>query len=326
MLTKASGAALALVPPLVIAMRGDWRQLTNWRLWLAPVPVVLTAVPWTLATYHLTKDGMIDMPLLAYVKEAFVFYSSSMPDAVSGLVIIGTLAAAIILMNSKRRISTTAATLIALCVGTFILYLVVRSGMDRRYLLPLAPPMMLATLWAASCVCRGRACAVVTCVVALIAHVTVTPSHSKAVSGFTEAAAWLEQNTPAGGNVLVSSDARGEGAFTAALAFAEHDRVHSKWRIVRSSKFLAASDWIGRDYKSRFDTNEALRDGLQSEHIAWLLDDEAIPANYMLPHHQQLAQWLKSPASSVVSEAISIPTARAATDAKGIIKLQRITP
>ena len=324
MLTKASGAALAFLPLLAIALRCDWRLLWNWRLWLAPLPVILTAIPWTLATYHLTKDGMVDTPLPVYFMEALHFYTSSLPDAVSWIALAGALVAVILCVKNRRKPSPAAASLVAMFAGIFVLYLVVRSGMDRRYLLPLASPLILATCWTLEQLFSARWKSAACVIAALAGCFSVTQPNAKSVTGFSEAAAFLVQKAPTGGNILVSSDARGEGAFIAELAFATDDRLHSPWRIVRSSKFLASSDWVGRSYHARFENAEALRDGLANDDITWVLDDMGIPDDYVLLHHRQLHEWLGSEAPRPFTEVARMSSMRATKTEPHFIVLRHV--
>jgi hypothetical protein len=65
-LTKGSGLLLALVPPVALLLTGRLKAVLAPKLWLAPLPVLLLAVPWLLATSHITAEGMSADPLSEY--------------------------------------------------------------------------------------------------------------------------------------------------------------------------------------------------------------------------------------------------------------------
>lgn len=298
MLTKASGAALVLVPPIAIALTGRWKLLLNWRLWLAPVPVLLTAVPWTLRTYKITKEGMVDMTVAQYFPEAVKFYFGELVPSLGVVLVGGTLGAIALALHGwftrGWRPSPLAAALIALTFSTLLLYCVSPSGLSARYLLPLAPAALLATIWVIdrsvkmfSGAANASLASLSVAILALVVQFVFPGSDSrgKHMSGFSETAEKL-LTSDSSGRVLISSDARGEGALTAELAFRITRREESPWQVVRASKFMASSDWIGREYESKFADTAALAAALKSEHVAWVIHDTGIPAERELAHHR----------------------------------------
>ncbi|MDG2125342.1 MAG: hypothetical protein P8J87_16685, partial [Verrucomicrobiales bacterium] len=66
-LTKASGLLLAIVPPTTCLLSGRIKLLLDKRLWVAPLPVALTVIPWILATRHITQEGMLETPVSEFI-------------------------------------------------------------------------------------------------------------------------------------------------------------------------------------------------------------------------------------------------------------------
>ncbi len=292
MLIKGSGIALALVPPFAIALTRRWHLIGNWRLWLAPLPVAVTAVPWTLATKRITAEGMVDTPLLQYVREAIAFYGWAAGYSFGWLILAA--AAAGLCFGFRKRISPLAASLIAMAAGVLALYLVVPTGFSSRYLLPLAPPLLIAASLGIAEVCRltnilrhGVWALAVFAILSVIMLGSVKP---KDTSGFgAVASSLLQSHSPT--RVLVSSDARGEGSLIAELAFRLPDRLTTEWTVERATKFLASSDWIGRGYALRFKDAAALDTGLRDEGIHLIVVDAGLPAYHHQPHHDLIAAW-----------------------------------
>jgi hypothetical protein len=310
-LTKASGVALALVPPLSIVLLRRWRLLTNWRLWLAPLPVLVTALPWTLMTMEITQEGMQSKSAAEYLPEAFAFYAHAAGYTFGALILLAAFVAIAralpVLWKRDSTPNTCMVSMGAFCLALLALYLAAPTGLSSRYLLPMVPPLLIAAAFAFRagrrvwthpsaeefCIGIGAACS----------FIFIFPVHHKVASGFGELAAGLTTRA-SGGKVLVSSDARGEGSLIAEMAFRTADRCASPWTIVRASKFMASSDWIGRDYQTAFATRENFAAALRREQIQWVIDDRDVPPAYLQKHHQQLREWCggMTPAAQVQPE------------------------
>jgi hypothetical protein len=90
--------------------------------------------------------------------------------------------------------------------------------------------------------------------------------------------------------LLVSSDARGEGAFVSEVAILDDRRPSHT--VDRSSKVLAQSDWLGRGYREAFVSDEELRSFLREEQYDGILVDEGIPEMFLRPHNHRIARVL----------------------------------
>ncbi len=296
-LVKGSAMALALVPVISIIVLRRWTLLKRLAFWIAPLPVVLTALPWTLLTMEITNEGMLDQSVASYFPQAFKYYSEA------SLYTFGWVLLAVAMLGLGRWIygavkhrnpSPLAVSMLGFAVALVGLYLVSPTGLSARYLLPLAPLLVIAAahgwwLWRADAHPDGYR-HVALLVLIIQSHFFVEGGPSKVASGFSSVARHLLESGPPG-KVLVVSDARGEGGLVAELAFLSPDRLKQPWTVVRGSKFMSKSDWIGRGYQAAFESAEEFRAAAQRESIAWVVEDTGVPEGYVQRHHQQLAEW-----------------------------------
>jgi hypothetical protein len=104
----------------------------------------------------------------------------------------------------------------------------------------------------------------------------------KTARGFARAAdTMLAEGLPPNVTALVSSDPVGEGAFVAEVATRAPDR---RTMVLRASKLLATSTWMGANYALKYLSDEALLDALDRARVEYVaLDDASDEA-----HHRQL--------------------------------------
>lgn len=318
-LTKASAVALALVPPLSILILRRWRLLVNWRLFLAPLPVLVTALPWMLMTMKITQEGMQSKTVSEYLPEALAFYTSAVGGTFGVVALLaGSLAVMQALVSLSRadenQANACVACLAAFGVALAVLYLVSPTGLSSRYLLPLVPPVLIA---AAFFFREGRrfsnhrfAAELCTLAGAVLSLGFVLPVHHKVASGYSQVAASISSHA-AGGKVLISSDARGEGGVIAEMAFLIPDRCEPPWTLVRSSKFMASSEWTGRDYRAAFSSRGDFLAALKRDQIRLIVEDRDVPLIYRQRHHDQMLEWGAGfePVAEFRSERQGLPSA-----------------
>lgn len=337
-LTKGSGLLLAPVPVIATLLAGRLGLLRRFSWWLAALPVALLAGPWLLFTAGITQEGMIETRLSTFFIEAATFYAQSLPRAASWtLTVLGLVLALPMTFHSlwkRQPLSPTEAALWGGLVGGILLLLLVPAGLTSRYLIPLLPPFLLLALAAAQRLLGPRLPplegALPWLLSALIVAETLRPPQ-KTLSGYQQAAAHLlslPASSPSERRWLIASDARGEGAFIAAVCFGlnEPDRLARRTRLLRGSKELASSDWLGRDYQSRASNPAALTHLLNELRVDGLLLDDALPADKQPAHLQLLAQTLAHPDSGWQASA-RFPIQRADGAAeKNLLLFERIPP
>jgi hypothetical protein len=139
--------------------------------------------------------------------------------------------------------------------GMTLVLLLVPVGLSTRYMLTLAPPVMLASAYGLALLpwpvkLERWSPPVLLLGFALLPLLNADIWPTKDVHGFETAVSrsGLPVQGEAKQNWLVASDPNGEGAVIAAAAFACPQRSPSLLRVYRGSKELSSSDWMGRGY------------------------------------------------------------------------------
>ena len=308
-LTKAAGLFLALAPALVIILSGRWRVLKNWRFWMAPIPVIIFALPWMLYSWKITADGLSSEPLGQYAKHAVAFYSGAVVREIgwAGLILLVLGLAARWLKNcieNEKKISWAIHGSAILSLLAF--YICTPSGLDERYLLPILPSALILALYGVeSLVAMLRPSPQVS----LTAKVAATVAAVVIVLGawrptgklFTGAEACIQQSLAhekGATCLLVSGSANTEGALVAAAALNPH---HDSLTVIRATKALAETDWMGRNYVSKYKEPSVLLSYLHSAHVAYVILDTPVTGDSTFPHEFLLAQTLKDAGSHTSS-------------------------
>ncbi|MDB6137169.1 MAG: hypothetical protein JWO94_241 [Verrucomicrobiaceae bacterium] len=315
-LTKGSGWMLALLPPLAIAFTGRWSLLLKPSLWVAPVPVIVLALPWQLYSYGMTEGGMSGLTPMQHFQTALPFYFDAAVDSfgipVLLLLICGLTWEACQAMRGRRQNATLAASLWALFLTGWMIALTIPAGTSSRYFIPITSPMILFALWAGW---RGAQhwlssrLAAWAAVLTVGASLAVGLSHktlAKDAHGFHESVRLIAQ---APGATLVCADARGEGALVADAAFNPVLQSSAGFAMLRATKELSSQDWIGRGYVLAFQDDEAIREHLKKRNVRWVLLDDSVTGIYRQPHFDQLKHALQSPDSGwLVSGSVPVST------------------
>lgn len=310
-LTKAAGLLLALVPPLWIVLGRRFDLLGKRALWLAPIPVLLFALPWTAMTYSITKEGARDIGFGAYIAESVPFYAGGLLR-VFGVVLL--VLAALGAWRALRSGKGLALGCVVLFCSTIVFFVIVPSGLDDRYLLVVVPVVLLLAALGGSWLCglapqRARPALWVAVLVGCVFSAGGFVSPDKFSDGYSQAIAAIGKDADgAKVHALASSDARGEGALIASSAFRSDRRPAGDLLVARGSKMLADVKWLGQDYELKFGSSAALREKLL-ESVDYLIVDTAIPPGRRRPDHDSIERMLAEyPAD--FSELASVPTRR----------------
>lgn len=299
-LTKGSGLLLALIPPFAIVFSGRFRTLLAVKLWLAPIPVLLFAVPWLVMTTKITSEGMSEAPLSEYLLNAIPYYLTESIN-VLGFVLIILVALAFVTavkrIRRKKGLPETEAVLWALAIAVVVFYCAVPSGLDGRYLLPLIPPVIILALLSLSHLAgnlREQYPALsgkwLVLAGALAVGFEMSRPAIKVYAGPTQAVERLLDESDEPLNLLVCSDARGEGALIAAAALLAPDRVV----VQRGTKLLSTSDWLGREYTETFSNEEEMLELLDRSGITHVVIDQSVPETDVWLHQTSMHEAIHS--------------------------------
>jgi 4-amino-4-deoxy-L-arabinose transferase-like glycosyltransferase len=288
-LTKHNAFALALLPPLAIAVAGRWRLLRSWTLWLIPAVVLVICLPWHVFTWDVVRYA------------SGLGKSSVSKGAAKNLAILvrepGLLFLPLTALGVWSRLIPRArpngfwCSLFALGVSEWVFHSLIHPLSASRYLLPALASSILFTVAGLQWVAQhwrgprlgriGSETILAGLVLALFALTTFRiPVRSN--RGFAKAAdAMLASGMQENATALVSSDTVGEGAFVAEVAAREPlpQRI-----VLRGSKLLASGDWTGKEYEARYADDASLMAALDRARVEFIAIDDA---NDEL-HHLQL--------------------------------------
>lgn len=335
-LIKGSGWMLALLPPVAIVLSRCWRLLITPSLWLAPLPVLLLALPWQWFSFRFTEEGMSGMSPAEHLMAAMPFYGDVLVRHY-GWLVAGVMGGAMVRLMWRwchgAKVSAVESVWWALLFSGVVMMMVVPAGLTSRYFLPLSAPLLLLTVleldrfsdWLKFP--RWVKMGAITLAITLSSGSLLSiPLLNKEVTGFAEAVLMTVkedgQRSDRGENtVLVCSDPRGEGAMIVAAAFDERARSLENFQMVRASKVLAEIDWLGRGNDNRFSNEEALLKFLKEERVGWVMVDQSVRAEKRPSYFWQLS---KAMASSVKDWSLWREVqVRRSEDDGGIIQIYR---
>jgi dolichyl-phosphate-mannose-protein mannosyltransferase len=299
-LTKGTGLALALVPPVALLLTGKWHLLKRPSLWGAALIVAILAGPWTWMFREVTRASWAADSLdVQFLRWAIPFYAGEWAAAIGlAFVPLACLGVWATLGTTARRHAAHGIwpASAALIVGLLLLLVVTPAGTEARYLMPIIPPTILfcaAGVWALSDLTADWSRYVRIAAAALFIGLAAWSTAGATVKNETgyEAVvkAVLERGDAAKARLLIVSDAVGEGQFIAEMAMREHRPGHT---IRRASKVLSSSSWTGRNYRLLVRNPDHFLSLLASENIDLLVVDQTVPRP--LPHDRIVLEALRT--------------------------------
>jgi 4-amino-4-deoxy-L-arabinose transferase-like glycosyltransferase len=321
-LTKAGGIVLALIPPAVILITGRWTLLKTLSLWASALTVAILCAPWFLFTAAITEEGMAAYSP-AYHLNALTYYLNALPANLGRILMLPLITGYLWLPLHLHRVHNGPglipgiwAAILALPPCLLAIYVALPTGLDDRYWLPALPSLILiiaAGLWLPARALAAkffpakspdsRHSPTLPIATALFALFTlgftftafrvppkIAHGYAHALTDSTHALTDSPGPIPQGSRILISSDARGEGAVIAQAAFLDHK--NRSLQILRASKELAETDWMAADYQLRAQDTAQMAQLLHGLQLKFILFDNSLTPRQALPHHQILRQTL----------------------------------
>jgi len=303
-MTKGNALFLVLLPPFAVGIGGRWDALRSRGIWLAALPVVLLAVPWT---WYFLGDVVTGwrgvLPSAEHMSSAVTSYATGLRRSIG---LLGTALFAIglwvQLVRGGARQSTHAALWVSaagLLAAVVLFHLLVPADIGMRHLIPAYPAIvMFLAAGAHHCTCwlggrglgRKTASAIVLCSAALAFGVEAFMPPTKNVEGYRTAALIVLEHTGAdqASTSLIVSDAQGEGAFIVEVAI--RDRHRPRHVVWRATNLLSLATWAGRGYQLRADGDDDVVRLLEQAAIRFVVMDRAFKP---LPHQRQLERVIQ---------------------------------
>ena len=317
-LTKGSALGLAGIPVFSLLLTRRWHDLKTLSWWGAGIPVALFAAPWMLWSVRFTQEGFTgDSPAAFFVK-AVGEYASMAPWFFGWPLLLGL--AVVAVKAVMGRLDGFRAALMATCLGMQGIAMVVPAGFSPRYLLPSLIPVLVLVVLEVPRLLQEKRAKVLASLLLLATTALLWRAKTKDVHGFAKA---IETAAAEGQRAwLVSSDGRGEGAMIAAAAFRTPDRIATTRRILRGSKEIAETDWVGSHYETKFANDAALLAHLDKTEVDVVFVDLSMPADQQKPHETKLKQALAT-APQVWEKLPDQPVTRLADTPPGTLEIYR---
>jgi 4-amino-4-deoxy-L-arabinose transferase-like glycosyltransferase len=297
-MTKANGFALALVPPLAIALTGRWALLRKPGFWAPAGIVAAICLPWYLLTFRAMKEGWqgsTDPKFL--LGSVAVINLRDLNSHLGAAVIVAALAGIwVTVLRARRTADPLWVVSLAGLIAVYIFHTFVAPVREARHLVPAIPIAFCFAAAGVRALAGRNRIAGVCAAVAIVAgfYIQTFAVVRKPSYGASRAAAVLSEARYNAANILVASeDAIGEGAIIAETAMLQPAPSR---RIVRASKLLGTSLWDGSEYRLAAPDANAVVAALESSRVSVVvLANTASLTTW--PHYSLLVSTIKDNAA-----------------------------
>jgi GT2 family glycosyltransferase len=292
-LTKANAFALALTVPLAVAFDRAWPVLRKPAFWL-PVPVVVVvAGPWYLWAVEFLRDEVVVAPL-----QAEPWLSMYWRTTAANLNTMFHVAGPVLLFlagwglaSGLRQRRPLEASLGACALSVWIFVSWISPHTEVRHMVLLLPALAILAAIGALRLLGTPARAAVALAAGLALAWLIRPAGTKESYGVVPLVTTILNGAGERRPVLlVSSERSIEGAVIAEIAMRE-PRPGST--VLRASKLLAESGWMGQNYKLHVDSPPEIQELIERIPIDLVIFDP-MPGDAVKPHHRLLRETLES--------------------------------
>ena len=295
-LSKYNGVALAFVPPLCAAFTGRWDIMRRGSTWLAAGVVFVICGSWYLPMWRLVAYAAEPTPRFGTVLPA-MWANTAALAGIMGIPLLIVAGTGIVLKLRRGRttpirnqgIWIPAAALIVSC---WAFHSITTQDPEPRYLLPALAPLILfltAGIHGLSHRFRVPAALLAFGLSVLYAAGSFTLMRTPHL-GYAEVASDIsKQRDPGLGIILADGAAESEGMAVSEIAIRDRRPDHY---VLRGSKVLARSTWMGAKYHPLHQTPEQVLQALDAAGVAAVILQTDAPAG--IPHHRLLADALHS--------------------------------
>lgn len=300
-LIKGNGWLVVFIPVYHILLRKDWKQLLSIKLYVAGALFALIVVPWYVLTAKIAADGFNYQAGLPYAAKALVANLLTLANNLTPVGVLLALFACAAEFRERRAAPlrwTIVSGLISLILATLTLQSIVPVDIVDRYMAPALPAVVvlallgmqrLLALPAIHSARAGRVLPVALLLCMVVPGVRhLVQREPKADTGVAQVSRQIAAHDQASVTVI-DGPAGAEGAFIAMMAV---DDAGLKRYVVRASKLLADSNFMGSDYALKFQSQDEVLDELHRlgvQHVV-LVRTLNRPA---FPHSEQIRNALQ---------------------------------
>ncbi len=258
-LIKGNGWILGLLPAFHIMLSGRWALLIDRKTYVGAAVALGAVVPWQLVTMKISSDGFMFEAGLGYTLAAIRFNVGVLWENLGALGLVAAALAAGVALRKPYRGSEfrhAAELCAALILATITLQSLVPVALAGRYMAPALAATAILTVMAVVMVLRSRflagsarmRAAVAVAAVAVLALPGAMFLWKSTPKGDLrmDLAAAAAMSTGAPRITVIDGSSGAEGALIAEVAV--RDSARSNY-VVRASKLLSRSNYLGGDYE-----------------------------------------------------------------------------
>jgi hypothetical protein len=294
LLTKYNAAALALLPPLALVLGRRVSMVKHWTFWLSAAVVLVLTSPWYMLNRQLVVYASLPYPDQVLMPEAIVRNLRLIVDSFGPILTACAALGAVVTLGKPGRVEPLWAVLAALGISTWVFHGVFYPAVLGRYLLPLFVAVAAFVVVGLDWIVRHLkprsapwlGAAVACGCLALYLGLTFT-LWKKPFQGYRT----IAENVSGHANdtvLLVSADVEGEGSLVSEVALRDKRPGHV---VLRASKMLASSTWMGRHYQPFVQSTTDVLRVLDQLGVSLVVVDRV---GRQPPHHHQLAEALRA--------------------------------
>jgi hypothetical protein len=269
-LAKGNGVALVFLPAFAILFGRYWDILKEKPFWTSVVIIGCIAGPWQYYSARALMGIHLRPPAGAFVSGYTWMTITFLGGALVPVVAAGVYDR-LILPAWRRTLDGKWASAGALICSVWALHSIIAdNGVDRRYLIAILPPLLMFLMagivaiadWTKFLpIAEPRRLGGIAAIVAVVFLICNFSLPQKRYFGFDEVAERLESPQYKNSIILVSTDAQdGEGMLISEIAMREKRPSHI---VLRATKMLSQSDWMGQRYKLLYKTPEEVMSFLE---------------------------------------------------------------
>jgi hypothetical protein len=233
-------------------------------------------------------EGPISLGLISATAQGFL---TILPNLMGWPLLIVAIAGAVVAV--QRRMDVYALAHLATVLLVVVFHCISPNGAEARRVFMAVPSMLYLSAYAVMRLpfpqLNGAQRAAAYAAVAILSCASIFEIVGKAAVGYREAAGWLHSRTAEGQAVFIASLTDGEGMLVSEFARRESQ---PEVYVLRASKILADTDWMGQDYRLTFTNPDAVRSALEAIPVRYLVVDR-FPGVPFIGHYEMIDRLLK---------------------------------
>jgi hypothetical protein len=291
-LSKYNGLALAFVPPLCVVLTRRWKLLFRRSTLLPAVIVCVICGSWYLPMWRLIAYAAEPLPSLGTIVPAMKANTIALMQAMGvPVLIVAAIGMALVMRRAPIEKRGTFIAAAAFVIGCWLFHSLTIPEPEPRYMVSTVAPLILFLTVGIYNLSRRLNCrpvllaAGITAAYAAGSFTVIRTPHL----GYAEVASAITRPGQAREIILTVGTPEREGMAVSEIAMRDRRPGHY---VLRGSKVLATSTWVGTNYRPLYETAEQVLQGLDKIGASTVILQADAPAG--VPHHRLLSEALQS--------------------------------